>query len=335
MRRLGWWWVPTFLGGFALLVTLAVVLLPATTRGGGSGGRWWIAHGLVWTWWARGTEARDGLTLGIRWVPLIVQVVLVAVVVLPVGRWLTHLARPVRVWPWHLLAAVVPVFVAAAAGMIWSLSYWGFVFSPPGVDARVVGAREVRWVGHWVHQPGRTPPTVTAAGTDLDGWGGTSGDNHRIEVLADKPRAGEAVDSASAEAFRDVLTTQPKFDWGRVAPGSPREVQGMAAALVGPDGRDLLWLTSPRNATGGDHYASYELLLGPPTVPGDDRTRPVLSMNRWYYDIAGIEGVTWWVVAAGLLPVGWLVTVPVSVAGTVAAGIVRRRRSAARGFAVG
>jgi hypothetical protein len=111
-----------------------------------------------------------------------------------------------------------------------------------------------------------------------------------------------------------------------VAPDPGYERYGLLGSLVvtGTDsgGTPLLLIGAAGDQVSNDHHPYYEALLR----PRGDGTADLLDHNRFFYDVAGIEGMEWkaaFVLAAIL---GLTVTIPGAIAFGLLRGELARRR---------
>jgi hypothetical protein len=70
-------------------------------------------------------------------------------------------------------------------------------------------------------------------------------------------------------------------------------ISGLALEAEDADGRRLLFVGLGSGQVSNDHYPRYEFLFA--AAPGTDRFE-LISRNRWFVDIAGVEGFEWYVV---------------------------------------
>jgi hypothetical protein len=74
---------------------------------------------------------------------------------------------------------------------------------------------------------------------------------------------------------------------------------GLALEAEGRDGSRLLFLELLGGEVSNDHHPAYELLFR--AAPGTARFQ-LVSVNQWFFDVAGIEGMEWYVMFSFFFP---------------------------------
>jgi hypothetical protein len=231
-------------------------------------------------------------------------------------RW--HLAPR-----WLLFFAAVPV-LSVASGVVFSHSYWGYAWSLPELDSRVHAV-------HWRAVSG------FESRQDGSGWTVQSREllsHHRTEEAADSECCADgrilkvtgllpdlgATDLASLEG--EVLAQVP-LEAGQ--PGYPyaRRLHGVVAVGEDEHHRPVAFASFSGGEVSNDHHAMYEVLLLRSLKP------EVLSANRYYADVAGIEGLTGRVVSLSLFALGTLLFSPLLILGAALRALVSALRQQA------
>jgi hypothetical protein len=276
------------------------------------------ASGL--TVWLAIAMGRFAISPTATWATLLgVQLVGVYVVSMPLGELLAMATRPRRR---DVLLAVCATAVAAfVAAAIVSEQYWGYYFRRPALDERVARARQVHAVT-FVETQGAGEPSRFVASPDQSHEAAIrAGRKHpygfpsyrALVTLADRrllpegPAPVRAATLASTHAWLEAT--------GLLVPGEAgyphaKRLGGVLLELEDETGEALTFVGVKSGEVSNDHYAYYELVLSAPPGTGSPRR---LSEIRFFYDIAGIEGVEWWVMWIVFGALGNAITVPATV----------------------
>ena len=199
---------------------------------------------------------------------------------------------------------VMPFLVAIAINH----DLWGYYISRPPVDRRIIEARSIESITY----------VETAAGAD----GGLTffGTPVRYpEVMGEQVlrdlKAREALPPNPPIMPADRLGRLHRVldESGRLEVGEPgyhgaKRLSGVAIEAKDREGRPIVFVGVRGREVSNDHYPYYEFLFATDSPTGRWKW---LSFQRFYYDIAGIEGVEWpvfFLILAwmGLIPTLWL-----------------------------
>ena len=230
--------------------------------------------------------------------------------------------------PWHrklryrvALAIAVSVALAIAGAAWFSLSYWGYLFAPRAMDERINRVDRVTTYaevavgddGQLVAYEGYTPPPVLPRSSDPSYL--------REPYYLPTVRIEESLEArgllhrdlprVSNERVRPV--PQLMKEAGVAVPDSP----GYDHLLTGrtkatfieattTDGEQLLIAIYSGGEVSNDHLPHYELVFDRSVTP-----MRLLSSRQWYFDVAGIEGMTFERVAIALTILSQLITLPI------------------------
>ncbi len=220
-------------------------------------------------------------------------------------------------WVGVVGTVLLPFLVA-----IWiNHEMWGYYVSRPAVDRRIVEARQIR--------------TITRVETDSDARGNRTfsgapigevesyiqvhpeeGDYYVLEgrVLRDlKYRQVLPVKAQEIPADRLGSLYQILNDTGQLEDGEPgypdaTQLSGVVVEALGRDGRPLLFVGVRGREVSNDHYPYYEFLFTSDSPGGPLK---LLSSQRFYYDVAGMEGAEWPAFLPLLAFLGLIPTLPV------------------------
>ena len=237
----------------------------------------------------------------------------------------TGFRRPARAYS---CAAAIVLALALLAGIGLSKSYWGyFLFRPPPlaeiadvqglpVVAAVATPEDAHAESDFVVCPSDSPAKrlVYAQRNPYDAPEG--------RLLLELNRRGQL-----PAAFATSLSHLPPLlplarRTGLIVPAEPgydgdRQLGGYVVDAVDSSGARLVFLAICGSQISNDHYPYYEMLFTAP--PGSSDWRFVRG-QRFFFDIAGIEGAEWYVMGLGF----WLMGMPiVFIAMTVVMGVGR------------
>ena len=231
----------------------------------------------------------------------------------------------------------VEAFVASISASRW---YWGYWMSPPPLDARVAGARRVVSATHVypVEAEGEAPARLEMSSIDHD-----VGPSNEAELDREYPFRGRdllALRKSGAmppqPASMPVARTETAYESLRgtgllVAGewGGGTEVEATIFELEGATGEPLLFISGNGRQVSNDHYPYYEFLFS-----NVNPAKPVLlSWRRFYYDVAGMEGLEWYVMLPFFGVLGVVIIIPMAVL-VMAARRMREWRGLGGGFPV-
>jgi hypothetical protein len=227
-----------------------------------------------------------------------------------------------------LLALGLAAVLALVGAIAVSKAYWGYWFSRPSLDSCIVEARRYGGVAFFETDDKAKRPLAlvdegdTSVSQELKHYLGdtyTSGHRRVLQALdtrgvlstlprkklAELPPISELVQSTGA-----LIPPDPGYEqWGSL-------YSGLALQAEDADGRQLLFIGLHGGQVSNDHYPIYELLFA--AAPGTERFE-LLSRKQWFVDIAGIEGLEWYVMFPYFF-VAALVLVLIGVAIIVASG---------------
>lgn len=269
-----------------------------------------------------------------------------------VGRAVTPPGRPWR--PVRVLLTVVACVgvVAFAAGAGLSRYYWGYFFSPSAPDRRIVNARRIVsftpfWTEPRADGSSKLVIAPSAAADDPGRWmldealGARQGSDEYprsrvIRALYRKGlRPGEAppLTPDRLEPLYGRMLASGAIDERHNGCPNAIALEGVVIGAAGPWGEPLLLASVGGDAVGNDHFAHYEFLFA--DAPGAPPSQsPPLSVMRYYYDVAGMEGMNWWNVALAVGILGLLLAVPVALLAMSVLRFRDRQRADVPGFPI-
>ena len=235
-------------------------------------------------------------------------------------KLVTGFRRPARA---YLLAMLPVVWLAFSIGIGISKIYWGyFLFRP----ALLPEFRQIARVSALV--PVETPDATHAPPSLVH-----CGDSTLAQDLAyaeespyDYP-AGRLLLSLRKRQLLPADFSPALFDFPPLlplaqatglmaasAPGYHSEtfLRGMVVDAVDPAGVRLVFLGFHGGQVSNDHYPYYEMLF---TAPAGSADLKYVRGQRFFFDIAGIEGAEWYVMGLGFSLLG----VPIAFAALIAA----------------
>jgi hypothetical protein len=245
----------------------------------------------------------------------------------------TGFRRPVRA---YLLAGVIVAMLAFLAAVSFSKAYWGYFFFRPSLLAEFNSLAQVSAL-----VPVETPDATTAPPTLVPCGDSTLAQNlayaedspydypaGRLLLALRKRHLLPAVFSSSLSNLPPLLPlAQASGLMAASDPGyeSERFLRGMVVDALDPAGARIVLLGLHGGQLSNDHYPYYEMLF---TAPAGSSNLKFVRGQRFFFDIAGIEGAEWYVMGVGFSLLG----IPMAFAALIATmaigrGIARFRQS--------
>ena len=198
---------------------------------------------------------------------------------------------------------------------------WGYFVSRPSVDPRIVQARRIESVTE-VETRSDSSGNVTIWGLpikDVDSYipvNSQEGDYYVLDgrvlrALKDRqalPAQPRQISSARLSSLYKTIENTGRFEDGENGYRDAKQLSGIVVEAIGRDGRPLVFAGVRRREVSNDHYPYYEFLF---TSESSSGVLKLLSFQRFYYDVAAIEGVEWPAFFPGLAFLGLIATLPV------------------------
>lgn len=198
---------------------------------------------------------------------------------------------------------------------------WGYYVSRPALDRRIVEAGRIESVTLVATVPDSLG-NPTFSGAPVADVGPfiqvhpQEGDYYVLEgrilrALEDRralpSEAGTMPAERLASLYR-VLDETGRIEAGEPGYGDARKLDGVVVEGVGRDGRPLIFVGVRGGEVSNDHHPYYEFLFARDSPDGRPR---LLSFQRFYYDVAGIEGAEWPVFFPVLAFLSLIPTIPI------------------------
>ena len=313
---------------FALLIALQACLGTSSGTGQAGPGGWYMttsSRSMGWppsvvittTTTAEG-PSRTGVT--VRWSTLLLVGGVTYCLAMGVGYLATQ--KPRRKNPATILLAVIGGTLALAflAAMAASKELWGYYLSRPSLDRRIVNARKVRSVTIVNTAPGRDERTLVPDtsfsirqrieyGRRYDYY---SLGERALIALKDANRLPAAPPPMSADRLArlyGVLAGTGRLEAGEPGYDRAKDLRGIVIEAEAADGQPLVFVGVQGGEVSNDHYPYYEFLFSGPDSAG---TWKLLSEQRFYFDVAGIEGLEWPMFFVAFSALGMVLSVPVT-----------------------
>jgi len=199
-----------------------------------------------------------------------------------------------------VISLVAATILSMGLGVVFSLLYWNYVFSPPAMltELRAINSVEqLSRVSDMDPRRNRTPAVQPIASIPPDrmlDWN-TSSEllptqrilqelGHRgVAIESSQPVSLEILDSIScaAEKHRLLIDGEPGYS-------DTKLLNGYAGRGRLVDGTEVVFATMMGDQQSNDHYPYYEIVLRP-AKDGFE----MIDFQWFFFDIAGIEGCTW------------------------------------------
>lgn len=224
------------------------------------------------------------------------------------------------------------VALAIAGGAITSKLYWGYFFTRPATDPRILGAARFLSVTEF-DSTLRTSDAPRSFGPVEALWPQprtfdpvrVSEDPYyfgQYDVLAEAARRGPLAQLPDNPAKLPEVLAALRREAVLVSPAPGYEgsdyLLGVLVEAEAPTGERWLYVAMHGGQVSNDHYPVYRLLFED-TAAG----LRLRSRSLYFYDVAGVEGLEWWMLACWYV----LVSGPVLFAALALISALRRGRS--------
>lgn len=240
-------------------------------------------------------------------------------------RRATGFRRPARAF---VLAAVIVAALAFSFGIGFSKFYWGYFFFRPALlkEFRQI-AQVTALVPVETSDATNAPSTLVHCGdfSLAEGLAYAENDSYdypagRLLLALEQRRLLPAEFSASLSGLPPLLPLAQAS--GLLAPSetgydSERSLRGIVVDAVDPAGARRVFLGLRGGQVSNDHYPYYELLF---TAPAGSSDLEFVRGQRFFLDVAGIEGAEWYVMGLGFS----LVAIPLALVALMAAIVLGR-----------
>jgi hypothetical protein len=255
--------------------------------------------------------------VAVHWTPLLIMGGLTYCLAMAVG----HLAsrkrrkrRPAIILVNVILGTSVLAFLAA---ILVSKAMWGYYLFRPSLDRRIFDAGKVlsvTIVKTASGESGRTlVPDTSFSITQRIQYGRDDvyyrlGERALI-ALQDQgrlPTDPPAMNADRLARLYGVLSRTGRIEAGESGYQDAEDLRGVVIEAEGADKKSLLFVGVQGGQVSNDHYPYYEFLF---SDAGDLKDSKLLSTQRFYFDVAGIEGMEWPVFFIGFSALGIVFTV--------------------------
>jgi hypothetical protein len=226
---------------------------------------------------------------------------------------------------WHAAGILLSVTcgtmgLAFLAAIFVSKELWGYYLYRPSLDSRIVNARRVLSVTIVNTAPVGTARTLVPDNSfSIDKrieYGRANNyyslGERALIALKDEGRLPASPPPMSPDRLAQLYSKLAGT--GRLEAGEPgyeraMDLRGVVIEAESADGGLLVFVGIQGGEVSNDHYPYYEFLFSG-SGPEDDRR--LLSAQRFYFDVAGIEGMEWPAFLIGFSALGLVLTVPIT-----------------------
>jgi hypothetical protein len=260
-----------------------------------------------------------------------VGVLVVSTLIIPLllGRWAG--ARASR---WSILKPFAPMpqrrviyytgvgstLLCLVASLGFSYHYWGYVFMRPPILVAPAEIGKITSLAQ-VETPYEEGATLKANGNTLPDllslhkkynysfpWGRVPGalfqGGHLHSSIPQTSQAILAKLQSHLKASKDELIDQGEGSYRE----SAGKFRGTVIEFEDQSGQSMLLASLTSGQVSNDHFAYYELLFPMKGAQLGELGR----WNKFYYDVAGIEGLEWWILTPFLSLLGFILVLPVT-----------------------
>jgi hypothetical protein len=324
----------------SILLFLLIVGTSAVLFGSTSASEQVAAHGQTTltstteSFWLFGVElTRDsagGVQFSAHWLQLFSVLALVYIATAIVGSLFRGGALAVRAVRSMIYAVAASIALSVVAGAVIDKVYWDYYFSRPGIDPTVFEIDRVETVtpfssekyGPLVIDRHETAGSVSEYTSDVDSLP-FQRIPHALKQRGLLPNPLQYVPPERlqktwqfAQSHTDLYGSSHGYDWRDWSNGVM--IEGSLAS-----GSRLAVLAIRGGEVSNDHYPYYEFLL---SQNADGSPGRLLSTKRFYFDVAGMEGMAWYGIALALT----VLSAPLFMALALATLFLRNARRAKR-----
>jgi len=260
-------------------------------------------------------EKKIDRDIEIYWASLYLSIVICYVVSLMI----THLVGKYSRWLFSII--ILTLLLAFLGSTIWSKSYWGYFIKRPGFDRRITKWEKVL--------------TVTPVSTDIESDGskvlvvnpnysisgriedGRDNKYYGLEArilitLKDSSMLPESPEYMDAELLRSLhgrldglgllIEGKPRYDEAKI-------LRGIVIEALGKDKKHNVFVAVKGYEVSNDHRPYYEFLFKVDEQTSDFR---LLSRRQFFYDLAGIEGLEWYIMFIDFSIFGLFISVSIT-----------------------
>jgi hypothetical protein len=269
------------------------------------------------------TTTRQGVTqneVDVRWVPLLLTGGLTYVLATAVGHLVIRKRR--RRNPAKILLAVVggTLVLAFFAAIVVSKGLWGYYLYRPSLDRRLVDVRGVLSVTIVNTAPVGderilVPDNSFSIAKRIEY--GQRDDYYNLGeraliALKNNDRLPESPPPMRPDRLArlyNVIARTGRLEPGEAGYDHAKDLQGVVIEAQGSDGMPLVFVGVQGGEISNDHHPYYEFLFSGADPVEDSK---LLSSQRFYFDVAGIEGLEWPAFFVGFSALGVVLSVPVT-----------------------
>ena len=329
-NRLTAWLRPRATGMIVFAVLVALEACLGTSSGTGEAG----PDGLSMTTSSRAmgwppsvvittTTTADGATrteVSVRWATLLLMGVVTYCLAMAAG----HLAarRHRRKHPAKILLAVIGGTFALAflAAIVVSKGLWGYYLYRPALDRRIANAGKVLSVTIVKTTPGGKERTLIPDNSFSIGKTIEYGQTYDYYSLGERalialknanrlPASPLPISADRLARLYGVLARTGRLETGQPGYDRAKDLRGVVIEAEGSETNPIVFVGVQGGEVSNDHYPYYEFLFSDPDHAGDLK---LLSAQRFYFDVAGIEGMEWPMFFVAFSALGIVLSVPVT-----------------------
>jgi hypothetical protein len=265
----------------------------------------------------------DGATrsgVDVHWAPLLFTCALTYCLAMAAGHMAMRKRR--RRHPAMILITVIggTLLLAFLASIVVSKSLWGYYLYRPSLDRRIVSAQKilsVTTVNTALANDERTLVSDTSFSIAKQIEYGQTDDYYSLGervLIALKhenrlPTSPPPMSPDRLSRLYGVLARTARLEAGETGYDHARDLRGVVIEAEGSDGSPLVFAGVQGGEVSNDHHPYYEFLFSGPDPAG---ALKLLSVQQFYFDVAGIEGMEWYVFFVGFSALGIVLSVPVT-----------------------
>jgi hypothetical protein len=259
-------------------------------------------------------EKKIDQSIEIHWLNLFLNIAVSFVVALLITHLVGKFSR------WLLSIVIIVLFLAFMGSTIWSKNYWGYFIRRPRFDKRITKWEKVLTVTPVSTQTESDDSKVLVVNPNYsisdrieDGKKDRYHDLEARILIALKdsgklPESPEYMDAELLRSLHERLDSSGLLIEGYPGYDDAKVLRGIVIEAIGKDKKPNVLVAVKGYEVSNDHRPYYEYLFEADYQTYDLR---LLSRRQSFYDLAGIEGLEWYIIFPCFSGVGLLISVPI------------------------
>ena len=257
--------------------------------------------------------------------------------------------KPIWIIVTFLLTFGSSVFAGFIASILISKSYWGYYFSPPELPQQVEEFEKIRSITpvssikrndgsriFKIDTSNSCIKDITKGVENLESSCGTGKcnteycDSTRIILnLSEKGKLPKKTSYISLEKLNSLYNHLEKTEilyegkpgyngelisdsvsGDLISKGDGKRLEGIVVEAENKNQQPYLFIAANGGQVSNDHYPYYEFLF---EIPKNESTPKLIANNRFFYEVAGVEGILeWHTIWMFFIVIGFILSIPIT-----------------------